>query len=102
MAVAVPMYSMVTRDGTPNGCLRQILNPTKLGAHHTSAPEQIVPEPCCMLGASLLMVVPEPRLPEIPSRAPSTTHVPRAEEQTTKYQVDRDDKEGVWGESSDN
>ena len=49
-----------------------------------------------MLGAALLMVVPKPRLPEIPSRAPSTTHVPRAEEQTTKYQLDRDDKEGVW------
>ena len=46
-------------------------------------------------GASLLMVVPKPMLPEIPSRAPSTYLVPRAEEQTTKYQVDRDDKEGV-------
>ena len=48
-----------------------------------------------MLGAALLMVVPKPRLPEIPSRAPSTSHVPRVEEQTTKYQVDRDDKERV-------
>ena len=44
------------------------------------------------------MVVPKPGLPEIPSRAPSTNHVPRAEEQTTKYQLDRDDKEIVWGE----
>ena len=49
MAVAVPMYSMVKRNGTPNGCLRQILNPTKLGAHHTAAPEQIVPEPCLVV-----------------------------------------------------
>ena len=48
-----------------------------------------------MLGAALLMVVPKPRLPEIPSRAPSTCLVPRGEEQTTKYQVDRDDKERV-------
>ena len=65
------------RNGTPNGCLRQILKPTKLGAHHTAPNHavQCVHSLCHSLRQ--LMVVPKPRLPEIPSRAPSTCLVHR-------------------------